>query len=105
MEFTINITVKESRALQVIAKRQGVSVETIMRRLIRQFLTGQIRGEFRKLFDQMTYNQLEHVFGTIEDIFGWSSSSYSSSESSSQSSKSSQSSSHSSHSSGSSSKS
>lgn len=105
MEFTIDLTIKESRALRVIAKTQGVSIENLLRRLIRQYATGQIRGEYRKLFDQMNYNQLEAVFGTIEDLFGWSSSSSGSSRSSSRSSRSSSSMSKSSASSESSSKS
>lgn len=77
MEFTIDITVKEARALRVISKSQGISIEVLMQRLIRRFVTGQIRGKYRNLFDKMNYNQLENVFGTIEDLYGWSSSSYS----------------------------
>ena len=86
MEFTINITVKEARALRVISSNQGLSITQLVEHLIRQFVTGQIRGEYRKLFEKMNYNQLESVFGTIEDLYGWSSSSQSSSKSSSSSS-------------------
>jgi len=93
MEFTINITKKEARALRVISKNQEITIEDLMKRLVRQFVTGQIKGKFRKLFDQMNYNQLEATFGTIEDIYGWSSSSSLSSKSSSSSSSSSRSSS------------
>lgn len=69
MEFTIDITIKEARALRAIAKSQTLSIETLMQRLIRQFVTGQIRGKYRELFNEMNYNQLESVFGTIEDLF------------------------------------
>lgn len=105
MNFTIDITVKEARALRVISDNQGMTIETLMQRLVRQFVTGQIKGKYRKLFEQMNYNQLEAVFGTIEELYGWSQSSQSSSRSSSTSKSSSQSSSKSSKSSHSSSES
>ena len=69
MEFTIDITIKEARALRAIAKSQEISAEQLMQRLIRQFVTGQIRGKYRELFEQMNYNELEETFGTIEDLY------------------------------------
>ena len=69
MEFTIDISIKEARAIRSIAKQQSINGEELIQRLIRQFITGQIRGAYRKLFDQMTYNELEETFGTIEDLF------------------------------------
>ena len=69
MEFTIDISIKEARAIRSIAKQQSITGEELIQRLIRQFITGQIRGAYRKLFDQMTYNELEETFGTIEDLF------------------------------------
>ena len=69
MEFTIDISIKEARAIRSIAKQQSITGEELIQRLIRQFITGQIRGAYRKLFDQMTYSELEETFGTIEDLF------------------------------------
>lgn len=69
MEFTIDINIKEARAIRSIAKQQDITGQELVKRLIRQFVTGQIHGAYRKLFDQLTYDELEETFGTIEDLF------------------------------------
>ena len=69
MEFTIDISVKEARAIRSIAQQQSITGQELVKQLIRQFVNGQIRGAYRKLFNEMTYNELEQTFGTIEDLF------------------------------------
>ena len=69
MEFTIDISIKEARAIRSIANQQSITGQELIERLIRQFVTGQIRGAYRKLFNEMNYNQLEQTFGTIENLF------------------------------------
>jgi len=69
MEFTIDITAKEARAFRSIAKEQGTTASDLMYLLIRRFVKEHIDGKYRKLFNQMTYNQLEETFGSIESLF------------------------------------
>ena len=69
MEFTIDITAKEARAMRVIAVSQGKTPKELLELLIRRFATEQIMGKYKALFNQMTLNQLEATFGTIEELF------------------------------------
>ena len=69
MEFTIDITAKEARAMQVIANNQDKTPKELLELLIRRFVTEQIMGKYKALFNQMTLSELENTFGTIETLF------------------------------------
>ena len=69
MDFTIDILVEEAHVLRYIAQSQQVTVEILIERLVRQFVTGQIRGKYKEHFNQMSLNQLETIFGNIRTLF------------------------------------
>jgi len=65
MKITITLTNEESIAINSIAEKEELTAEEYAGNIVKNFLKEQIRGIYRKKFNEKSVEELANIFGKV----------------------------------------
>lgn len=67
IRLDLYLTQREYRLLKKVAEREGIGVGMYISNIVRGWTVNQIKGKYRKLFDEMNILECANLFGDITE--------------------------------------